>query len=90
MILFIFLSVAEQSKPATKTSPGPYIRRTASVDALYLLGQWQRDALYLSYCGRLMMDRATQVSVNLLIFFILMLLFVFQISENKPINGNNF
>ncbi|GFV93454.1 glucocorticoid-induced transcript 1 protein [Trichonephila clavipes] len=54
---------AEKSKTLTKTpvsSSSPFIRRTASVDTIYLLGQWQRDALYLSYCGRLMMDRATQ------------------------------
>ncbi|KAG8179983.1 hypothetical protein JTE90_016356 [Oedothorax gibbosus] len=44
-----------------KSSVSPsFLRRTASVDTIYLLGQWQRDALYLSYCGRLMMDRATQ------------------------------
>ncbi|GBM03818.1 hypothetical protein AVEN_231294-1 [Araneus ventricosus] len=58
-----FVFSAEKSKTLTKTpvsSSSPYIRRTASVDTIYLLGQWQRDALYLSYCGRLMMDRATQ------------------------------
>ncbi|XP_023215715.1 protein FAM117B-like [Centruroides sculpturatus] len=38
----------------------PYIRRTASLDAIYLAGQWQQDAFYFSHCGRLMMDRATQ------------------------------
>ncbi|KFM69668.1 Glucocorticoid-induced transcript 1 protein, partial [Stegodyphus mimosarum] len=53
--------MSEKSKTLTKTvSSAPFIRRTASVDTIYLLGQWQRDALYLSYCGRLMMDRATQ------------------------------
>ncbi|XP_042909840.1 protein FAM117B isoform X2 [Parasteatoda tepidariorum] len=51
----------DKSKTLAKNvSSAPYIRRTASVDTIYLLGQWQRDALYLSYCGRLMMDRATQ------------------------------
>ncbi|XP_054722554.1 glucocorticoid-induced transcript 1 protein-like isoform X2 [Uloborus diversus] len=52
---------ADKSKALTKAvSSAPFIRRTASVDTIYLLGQWQRDTLYLSYCGRLMMDRATQ------------------------------
>lgn len=57
----IVIIMTEKSKTLTKSAASaPFIRRTASVDTIYLLGQWQRDALYLSYCGRLMMDRATQ------------------------------
>ncbi|XP_022244212.1 protein FAM117B-like [Limulus polyphemus] len=41
-------------------SASPYIRRTASLDTIYLAGQWPRDCYYHSYYVRHMMDRATQ------------------------------
>ncbi|XP_076348801.1 protein FAM117B-like isoform X2 [Tachypleus tridentatus] len=41
-------------------SAAPYIRRTASLDTIYLAGQWPRDCYYHSYYVRDMMDRATQ------------------------------
>ncbi|XP_076327031.1 glucocorticoid-induced transcript 1 protein-like isoform X2 [Tachypleus tridentatus] len=41
-------------------SAAPYIRRTASLDTIYLAGQWPRDCHYHSYYVRHMMDRATQ------------------------------
>ncbi|XP_076361274.1 glucocorticoid-induced transcript 1 protein-like isoform X2 [Tachypleus tridentatus] len=41
-------------------STSPYIRRTASLDTIYLAGQWPRDCYYHSYYVRHMMDRATQ------------------------------
>ncbi|XP_076328041.1 glucocorticoid-induced transcript 1 protein-like isoform X2 [Tachypleus tridentatus] len=38
----------------------PCIRRTASLDTIYLAGQWPRDCHYHSYYVRHVMDRATQ------------------------------
>ncbi|KAK7870559.1 hypothetical protein R5R35_009072 [Gryllus longicercus] len=35
------------------------IRRTASLDAIYLKGQWPRESFYM-YCGHLLVDKATQ------------------------------
>ncbi|XP_022254573.1 glucocorticoid-induced transcript 1 protein-like isoform X3 [Limulus polyphemus] len=44
-------------KPITSA---PCIRRTASLDTIYLAGQWPRDLHYHSYYVRHVMDRATQ------------------------------
>lgn len=38
---------------------GSIIRRTASLDTIYLKGQWPRDSFYL-HCGLLQLDKATQ------------------------------
>lgn len=55
-------SKAEKSKTLNfRTQPQEtFIRRTASLDAIYLASQWQPDAIFLGYCGRLMIDKATQ------------------------------
>ncbi|KAG8227933.1 hypothetical protein J437_LFUL008745, partial [Ladona fulva] len=42
-------------------STGCIIRRTASLDTIYLKGQWPRDSLYM-YCGHLLVDKATQTT----------------------------
>lgn len=47
-----------KSKPLSLL--GGLMRRTASLDAIYLSAQWPRDLH--SYCGRPMVDRATQTS----------------------------
>lgn len=36
------------------------IRRTASLDTIYLKGQWPKESFYM-YCGHLLVDKATQV-----------------------------
>ncbi|XP_063232697.1 protein FAM117B-like isoform X2 [Bacillus rossius redtenbacheri] len=38
---------------------GPVMRRTASLDTLYLQGQWPTESFYM-YCGQLLVDKATQ------------------------------
>nr|CAD7201235.1 unnamed protein product [Timema douglasi] len=45
---------------------GPVIRRTASLDTLYLQGQWPTESFY-SYCGHLLVDKSTQVSAKLVL-----------------------
>lgn len=53
----VCLSAAEcKAKPLSLL--GGLMRRTASLDAIYLSAQWPRDLH--SYCGRPMVDRATQ------------------------------
>ncbi|XP_075535883.1 protein FAM117B-like isoform X1 [Dermacentor variabilis] len=53
----VCLSTAEcKAKPLSLL--GGLMRRTASLDAIYLSAQWPRDLH--SYCGRPMVDRATQ------------------------------
>ncbi|XP_013773761.1 protein FAM117B-like isoform X2 [Limulus polyphemus] len=54
--------MSEKSKTLNikSISAAPYIRRTASLDTIYLAGQWPRDCYYHSYYVRHMMDRATQ------------------------------
>ncbi|XP_046389548.1 protein FAM117B-like [Ischnura elegans] len=42
-------------------STGCIIRRTASLDTIYLKGQWPRDSFYM-YCGHLLVDKATQTT----------------------------
>lgn len=50
----------EKSKTLNlKSNPLPNIRRTASLDTIYLTGQWPRDLLH-TYCGRPMVDKFTQ------------------------------
>ncbi|KAG1694134.1 Protein FAM117B [Nymphon striatum] len=43
-------------------SNSPAIRRTSSLDTIYLSGQWPRDQIstFRSYCGQLMVDKAIQ------------------------------
>lgn len=50
----------EKSKTLNvKSSTLPKIRRTASLDTIYLTGQWPRD-LFHTYCGRPLVDKSTQ------------------------------
>ncbi|KAL3207584.1 hypothetical protein MRX96_010065 [Rhipicephalus microplus] len=56
-LLGVCLSAADcKAKPLSLL--GGLMRRTASLDAIYLSAQWPRDLH--SYCGRPMVDRATQ------------------------------
>ncbi|XP_059476402.1 protein FAM117B-like [Neocloeon triangulifer] len=44
-----------------KTNTGKIMRRTASLDAIYLKGQWPPEGLRM-YCGHILVDKATQTS----------------------------
>lgn len=51
---------ADKSKTLNpKTQSSPVIRRTASLDTIYLKGQWPRDS-FRTYCGILLVDKSTQ------------------------------
>lgn len=53
------------------------IRRTASLDTIYLKGQWPRDSHYVHHSS-LLVDKATQVAIaKLLINFLNLLIFFF-------------
>ncbi|KAM7302766.1 glucocorticoid-induced transcript 1 protein [Ixodes scapularis] len=54
------LLLREECKSKPLSLLGGLMRRTASLDAIYLSAQWPRDLH--SYCGRPMVDRATQTS----------------------------
>ncbi|XP_068082031.1 protein FAM117B isoform X2 [Anabrus simplex] len=47
------------SRTSESFSGSCVIRRTASLDAIYLKGQWPRERFYV-YCGHLLVDKATQ------------------------------
>lgn len=49
------------------------IRRTASLDTIYLKGQWPREKFYM-YCGHLLVDKSTQVSGEHYVIGVLLLL----------------
>ncbi|EEC12395.1 hypothetical protein IscW_ISCW009582 [Ixodes scapularis] len=55
-LAYAFACAECKSKPLSLL--GGLMRRTASLDAIYLSAQWPRDLH--SYCGRPMVDRATQ------------------------------
>lgn len=52
-------SKGDKSKSSSKSSSSSLIRRTASLDAIYLKGQWPRDG-FREYCGILLLDKSTQ------------------------------
>jgi len=49
------------ARSSNSFSGGNMIRRTASLDTIYLKGQWPREKFYM-YCGHLLVDKSTQVS----------------------------
>ncbi|CAN7998010.1 unnamed protein product [Ixodes pacificus] len=59
-LAYAFACAECKSKPLSLL--GGLMRRTASLDAIYLSAQWPRDLH--SYCGRPMVDRATQVGAH--------------------------
>jgi hypothetical protein len=53
---------------------GYAIRRTASLDTIYLKGQWPPEGLRM-YCGHILVDKATQVNrVKLFIVYYICIL----------------
>ncbi|PSN31709.1 hypothetical protein C0J52_22078 [Blattella germanica] len=47
------------TRSSNSFSGGNVIRRTASLDTIYLKGQWPREKFYM-YCGHLLVDKSTQ------------------------------
>lgn len=47
------------SRSSNSFGGGSVIRRTASLDTIYLKGQWPRETFYM-YCGQLLVDKSTQ------------------------------
>jgi len=61
--LFFFPAKSKtlNSRSSNSFGGGSVIRRTASLDTIYLKGQWPRETFYM-YCGHLLVDKSTQVS----------------------------
>lgn len=55
---------AKPKVPGSCGSEDTAIRRTASLDTIYLKGHWPRDSFYW-YAGSLQVDKATQVKLLL-------------------------
>lgn len=60
-LFFSAKSKTLNSRSSNSFGVGSVIRRTASLDTIYLKGQWPRESFYM-YCGHLLVDKSTQVS----------------------------
>lgn len=60
LVILIFIAVKSKTIGGLTSGTGNVIRRTASLDTIYLKGQWPRDSFYL-HASILQVDKATQV-----------------------------
>lgn len=60
--IFVYL-VKARTLGNDANGPGNHMRRTASLDTIYLKGHWPKDNFYW-HTGTLQIDKATQVILN--------------------------
>ena len=61
----LYLCVPGGNGKVNVRGSSPSMRRTASLETVYLRGQWPRDgAAFLTYCGHPLVHKATQVGLS--------------------------